>query len=49
MILNDRVYDDSKIHHMGGYPKSFVKKMYNYPFLRLVFENDQVSIWETKN
>jgi hypothetical protein len=49
MVLNNRIYDDSKIHHTGGYPKSFVDKMSHFSFLRLIFENDQASVWEIRN
>ncbi len=46
MLLKNRVYDDSKIRHLGGYPKSFVEKIPRFSFLKFVFENDQTSIWK---
>jgi hypothetical protein len=45
-VLLTRVYDDFKIRHTGGYPNSFFKKIPKFPFLKLIFENDQASIWE---
>lgn len=41
-----RIYDDSKVHHTGGYPKSFVDKLPNLSFLRLIFENEELSVWK---
>ena len=48
-IKKSRIYDDSQIHHFGGYPKSFVEKLPSFPFLELVFNNSAMSIWKNKN
>ena len=44
-IKKARIYDDSKVHHFGGYPKSFVEKLPGMSFLELVFDNQEMSIW----
>jgi 4-amino-4-deoxy-L-arabinose transferase-like glycosyltransferase len=46
MVLKERIYDDSKVHHLGGFPKSFVQKMETFSFLSLIFENKKVSLWK---
>jgi hypothetical protein len=48
VVKKSRIYDDSKIKHLGGYPKSFVQRMPRLPFLKLVFENNGISIWEVR-
>ena len=48
VVKKSRVYDDSKVKHLGGYPKSFVQRMPELPFLKLVFENNGMSIWEVR-
>jgi len=48
VVKKSRIYDDSKIKHLGGYPKSFVQRMPRLPFLKLVFENNGMSIWEVR-
>jgi 4-amino-4-deoxy-L-arabinose transferase-like glycosyltransferase len=45
-IKKSRVFDDTKSRHFGGYPKSFVEKLPKLPFLRLVFDNKEMSIWK---
>lgn len=45
-VEKDRIYDDQKISHLGGYPKSFVNKVSSFDSLKLVFENEAVSIWK---
>jgi 4-amino-4-deoxy-L-arabinose transferase-like glycosyltransferase len=46
VIKKSRVYDDSNIRHFGGYPKSFVDKLPSLAFVKLVFENERVSVWK---
>lgn len=41
-----RIYDDAKTHHYNGYPKSFVERLSETSFVKLVFENKQISIWK---
>jgi hypothetical protein len=48
VIKKTRVYDDSRVKHLGGYPKSFVQKMPGFAFLKLVFNNKGMSIWEVQ-
>ncbi len=45
-IKKSRIYDDSNIHHTGGYPASFVDKLPKLTFLKLLFENKELSIWQ---
>lgn len=45
-IKKDRVYDDKFIKHTGGFPNSFVEKLPAQNFLKLVFNNSEISIWE---
>ncbi len=47
LIKKSRVYDDSKEgHHTGGYPVSFVSRLKTLPFIRLVLENKEFSLWQ---
>jgi 4-amino-4-deoxy-L-arabinose transferase-like glycosyltransferase len=46
VIKKERIYDDSKAHHFGGYPKSFIERLPSLPFLKLVFDNKEISIWK---
>ncbi len=45
LVEKDNVYDDSKVRHLGRYPRSFVEKMKSFTFLKPVFENQSVSLW----
>jgi hypothetical protein len=45
-IKKDRIYDDRSVRHTGGYPRSFVERLPQQGFLKLVFENSEVSIWQ---
>jgi len=45
-VKKSRIYNDSKVCHTGGYPKSFVDKLPELSFLRLIFENEELSIWK---
>ena len=45
VVKKSRIYDDSKAQHFGGYPKSFVERLPELSFVKLVFENDDMSIW----
>ncbi|MGA2916370.1 MAG: glycosyltransferase family 39 protein [Sedimentisphaerales bacterium] len=47
-IKKSRVYDDSKVHYFGGYPKSFVERLPSFDFVKLVFENKEMSIWKVE-
>ena len=47
IVLNkSRIYDDTKVKHFGGYPKSFVERLPNLPLVKKIFENQAMSIWE---
>ncbi len=48
VVKKSRIYDDSTAKHLGGYPKNFIRKMPELPFLKLVFENKGMSIWEVR-
>lgn len=45
-VKKSRIYGDSKVRHTGGYPKSFVEKLPTLPFLELIFDNSEMSIWK---
>lgn len=45
-VEKDRIYDDSKIRHTLGYPKSFIEKLNTYPSAKLIFDNQDVAVWE---
>lgn len=45
IIKKKRVYDDSRVHHLGGYPRSFVERLPELGFLELKFENEELSVW----
>ena len=47
-VKKSRVYDDQnrKISHHGGYPQSFVEQLPALPFVTLIFENKEMSIWK---
>ena len=45
-VKKSRVYDDSKVHHFGGYPKSFIERLPKLFFVKLVFDNKDMSIWK---
>jgi 4-amino-4-deoxy-L-arabinose transferase-like glycosyltransferase len=45
-IKKARIYDDSEVRHFGGYPKSFVERLPELSFVKLVFDNSDISIWQ---
>ncbi|MCK4828299.1 glycosyltransferase family 39 protein, partial [bacterium] len=47
-IKKSRIYDDSKVHHFGGYPKSFVERLPKLFFVKLAFDNKDMSIWQVE-
>lgn len=49
LIDKSRIYDDSKVKHFSGYPKSFVDKISSYDSLEKVFENRDVCIWKVQS
>lgn len=48
LVEKDRIYDDSKLHHQLGWPKSFVKKMPNFSCLELILDNKYASLWKVR-
>ncbi len=49
VIPENRIYDDSNVRHTGGYPRSFVTRVKtekNFSFLKKVYQNSEISIWE---
>lgn len=49
VVNKKRIYDDSKLKHFGGYPRSFIERLSNFPFIYKIFENSEISIWKIKN
>jgi hypothetical protein len=47
-VKKSRIYDDSKVHHFGGYPKSFVERLPKLRFVKLTFDNKDMSIWHVE-
>ncbi len=47
-IKKSRVYDDCKVQHFGGYPKSFIERLPSFSFVKLVFDNKEMSIWKVE-
>lgn len=47
LVEKDRIYDDSDIRQIGGYPKSFVDQLASFSCLRLIYENKDASLWQT--
>lgn len=47
-VKKSRIYDDLKVHHFGGYPRSFVERLPELFFVKLVFDNKEMSIWQVK-
>jgi 4-amino-4-deoxy-L-arabinose transferase-like glycosyltransferase len=48
VIKKTRCYDDAEYRHLGGFPDSFVKRLPHYEFVRLIFDNKEVAIWQIK-
>lgn len=48
VVDKSRTYDDTKVKHFGGYPKSFVVRLPTLSFVKNIFENQAMSIWEVK-
>jgi len=46
LIKKSRIYDDQRVRHKGGYPRSFVEKLPQISFLRIIFENEDLALWE---
>lgn len=46
LIMKNHVLDDSHILNFGGYPRSFVDKISEFPFLKHVFSNSVGDIWK---
>ncbi len=49
MVKKSRVYDDSNRSYFNGYPRSFIERLPELPFVRLVFDNGDMSIWQVEN
>jgi len=45
-VKKSRIYNDEKVKHIGGYPKSFVDKLHKCSFAELMFQNDEMIIWK---
>lgn len=45
LIKKSRVFDDSAVRHLGGYPASFVRKLETLPDWKKTFENSGVVLY----
>jgi len=48
VVDKSKIYDDTVVKHFGGYPESFVERLPTLPFVKKIFENQAMSIWEVK-
>lgn len=48
LIKKTRVYDDKDVRHTGGYPKSFVDRLPGLYFLKLEYDNEELSLWRLR-
>ncbi|HHT9120579.1 MAG TPA: ArnT family glycosyltransferase [Candidatus Hypogeohydataceae bacterium YC41] len=46
LIEKVNIYDDSKVHHFGRYPNSFIKKIETFSSLKPIFENHAATLWK---
>jgi hypothetical protein len=46
VIKKTRCYNDEAVRHIGGYPTSFVQKLPEYKFVKLIFDNNEIAVWE---
>lgn len=46
VIKKTRCYNDVEVKHIGGYPDSFVKKLPDYKFVKLIFDNKEIAVWK---
>ncbi len=44
----DKIYDDTSVRHTGGYPKSFINKIYSGKIFTLIQENNDAILWKIK-
>ncbi|MEW6170173.1 MAG: hypothetical protein AB1472_01225 [Candidatus Omnitrophota bacterium] len=45
-IKNAKIYDDAQEKHLGGYPRSFVEKLSSLDFIKCIYKNNAISIWQ---
>ncbi|MBN2181971.1 MAG: glycosyltransferase family 39 protein [Sedimentisphaerales bacterium] len=45
-VEKDRIFDDTKRSHLGGYPQSFLEKVANWSSFERIFDNEEVAIWK---
>jgi len=48
MVKKARIYDDSNRSYFNGYPKSFIDRLPELTFMKLVFDNRDMSIWQVE-
>ncbi len=46
LIKKSRIYDDREVHHLGGYPQSFVEKLPHLEGWVKIFENSEAALWK---
>jgi len=44
-----KIYTDTHLKHIGGYPSSFIERLDDFPFLGCIFSNQRISIWKVEN
>ena len=48
LILRERIYDDLKTRHYGGFPKSFYETINSDRHFSLIFKNKKWELWEAR-
>ena len=46
VVKKSRIYNSPKEGFTGGYPKSFVDRLPTFSFLKPIFDNSEMSIWQ---
>ncbi len=46
LIKKSRIYDDSQVRHIGGYPRSFVERLPHLEGWMKIFENQELTLWK---
>ena len=49
LVKKTRIYDDTEVSHLGGYPISFVNRLPKLGYLELTFENETLALWRLKD
>jgi hypothetical protein len=46
LVEKERIFDDTKVRHLGGWPQSFVDGLVTLNFVERIFENSEASVWK---